>query len=134
MADAMAHSLLPGVAVALLLFGLAPGSLFFGALVAALLVALGVQIISGSSRIKEDTSLGLLFACAFSLGLILLSFSPAQVNISHYLFGNILGLADSDLWGIYLISLVVLPLLVLFQRPLLLLMFQPSIAATRASG
>ena len=131
MADAMAHSLLPGVAVALLLFGLAPGSLFFGALVAALLVGLGVQVISGSSRIKEDTSLGLLFACAFSLGLILLSFSPAQVNISHYLFGNILGLADSDLWSIYLISLIVLPLLVLFQRPLLLLMFQPAIAATQ---
>ncbi len=131
MADAMAHSLLPGVAVALLLFGLAPASLFFGALVAALLVALGVQIISGSSRIKEDTSLGLLFACSFSLGLILLSFSPAQVNVSHYLFGNILGLADADLWGIYLISLIVLPLLVLFQRPLLLLIFQPAIAATQ---
>src|SRR4029077_14582246 len=60
MADAMAHSLLPGVAVAIILFGLAPGNLFFGGLVAALLVGLGVQIISGSSRIKEDTSLGLL--------------------------------------------------------------------------
>ena len=57
MADAMAHSLLPGVAVALLLFGLMPGTLFVGALVAALLVAFGTQIISNSSRIKEDTSL-----------------------------------------------------------------------------
>lgn len=131
MADAMAHSLLPGVAVAVLLFGLAPSGLFFGALVAALLVALGVQIISGSSRIKEDTSLGLLFACSFSLGLVLLSFSPARVNVTHYLFGNILGLADSDLWLIYLISLIVLPLLVLLQRPLVLLMFQPSVAATQ---
>jgi ABC-type Mn2+/Zn2+ transport system permease subunit len=131
MADAMAHSLLPGLAVALLLFGLAPASLFFGALIAALLVALGVQIISGSSRIKEDTSLGLLFACSFSLGLVLLSFSPAQVNVTHYLFGNILGLADSDLWIIYLISLLVLPILVAFQRPFLLLMFEPSVAATQ---
>jgi ABC-type Mn2+/Zn2+ transport system permease subunit len=129
MSDAMAHSLLPGVAVALLLFGLAPASLFFGALVAALLVALGVQIISNSSRVKEDTSLGLLFACSFSLGLVLLSFSPAQVNVTHYLFGNILGLADSDLWIIYLIGLIVLPALVALQRPFLLLMFQPSIAA-----
>src|SRR5258708_37910296 len=73
MADAMAHSLLPGVAVALLLFGLMPGMLFIGALVAALLVAFGTQIISNSSRIKEDTSLGLLFACSFSLGLVLIS-------------------------------------------------------------
>jgi len=129
MADAMAHSLLPGVAVALILFGLAPASLFIGALIAALLVALGVQIISNSSRIKEDTSLGLLFACAFSLGLVLLHFSPTRVSVTDYLFGNILGLAD--LWIIYLISLVVLPILVLLQRPLLLVMFEPSIAASQ---
>jgi ABC-type Mn2+/Zn2+ transport system permease subunit len=119
------------VAVALILFGLNPGSLFFGALVAALLVGLGVQIISGSSRIKEDTSLGLLFACSFSLGLVLLSFSPSQVNVTHYLFGNILGLSDSDLWIIYLISCIILPTLVAFQRPLLLLMFEPSVAASQ---
>jgi manganese transport system permease protein len=131
MADAMAHSLLPGVAVAIILFGLAPGNLFFGGLVAALLVGLGVQIISGSSRIKEDTSLGLLFACSFALGLVLLSLSPSQVNVTHYLFGNILGLSDSDLWIIYLISFLVLPVLVAFQRPLLLLMFEPSIAASQ---
>jgi len=131
MADAMAHSLLPGVAVAIILFGLAPGNLFFGGLVAALLVGLGVQIISGSSRIKEDTSLGLLFACSFALGLVLLSLSPSQVNVTHYLFGNILGLADGDLWIIYLISFIVLPLLVAFQRPLLLLMFEPSVAASQ---
>jgi ABC-type Mn2+/Zn2+ transport system permease subunit len=131
MADAMAHSLLPGVAIAIILFGIAPANLFFGALVAALLVGLGVQIISGSSRIKEDTSLGLLFACAFSLGLVLLSFSPSQVNVTHYLFGNILGLSDGDLWIIYLISFIVLPTLVAFQRPLLLLMFEPSVAASQ---
>ncbi len=131
MADAIAHSLLPGVAVALILFGLTPGTLFAGALVAALLVAAGVQIISGSSRIKEDTSLGLLFACSFSLGLVLLNYSPSQVNVTHYLFGNILGLADADLWIIYFISLIVLPLLVAFQRPLLLMMFEPSVAASQ---
>ena len=131
MADAMAHSLLPGVAVALILFGLAPGNLFFGGLVAGLLVGLGVQIISGSSRIKEDTSLGLLFACSFSLGLVLLSLSPSQVNVTHYLFGNILGLSDADLWIIYLISFIVLPLLVAFQRPLFLIMFEPSVAASQ---
>jgi ABC-type Mn2+/Zn2+ transport system permease subunit len=131
MADAMAHSLLPGVAVAIILFGLAPGNLFFGGLVAAMLVGVGVQIISGSSRIKEDTSLGLLFACSFALGLVLLSLSPSQVNVTHYLFGNILGLSDDDLWIIYLISFIVLPLLVMFQRPLLLLMFEPSVAASQ---
>jgi ABC-type Mn2+/Zn2+ transport system permease subunit len=131
MADAMAHSLLPGVAVALLLFGLIPGTLFIGALLAALLVAFGTQIISNSSRIKEDTSLGLLFACSFSLGLVLIGLSRVGVNVSDYLFGNILGLADVDLWTIYLISLVALPTLVALQRPLLLTIFEPSVAASQ---
>jgi manganese transport system permease protein len=131
MADAMAHSLLPGVAVALLLFGLAPGTLFVGALLAALLVAFGTQIISNSSRVKEDTALGLLFACAFSLGLVLISFSRLGVNVSDYLFGNILGLGDADLWSIYLISLIVLPMLVALERPLLLTVFEPSVAASQ---
>lgn len=131
MADALAHSLLPGLAVAILLFGLAPAGLFFGALVAALIVAAGTQLIARTSRIKEDTSLGLLFACAFSLGLVLLSLSPVRIELHHYLFGNILGLADSDLWVIYGIGLLVLPLLVALERPLFLTMFEPSIAASQ---
>src|SRR5260370_18175701 len=53
MADAMAHSLLPGVAVALLLLGLMPGTLFVGPLLPALLVAFGTQIIPNTSRIHE---------------------------------------------------------------------------------
>jgi manganese transport system permease protein len=131
MADAMAHSLLPGVAVALILFGLMPATLFVGALLAALLVAFGTQIISNSSRIKEDTALGLLFACSFSLGLVLISLSSVRVNVSDYLFGNILGLGDADLWIIYLISLVALPVLVALERPLLLTMFEPAVASSQ---
>lgn len=131
MADAIAHSLLPGLAVAILLFGLAPAGMLVGALVAALLVTMGTQLIARSSRIKEDTSLGLLFACSFSLGLVLLSLSPVRVEIHHYLFGNILGLADSDIWILYLIAMLVLPTLVMMERPILLAMFEPSIAASQ---
>jgi manganese transport system permease protein len=131
MADAISHSLLPGLAIALILFGAAPSSLFVGAIVAAALVAFGTQIISNSSRIKEDTALGLLFACAFSLGQALLKFSPVHVAISDYLFGNILGLSDSDLILIYGVCWLLLPALVLLQRPLLLMLFEPSVAATQ---
>ncbi len=131
MADAISHSLLPGLAIALILFGTSPSTLFIGAVVAAALVAFGTQIISNSSRIKEDTALGLLFACSFSLGQALLRFSPVHVAISDYLFGNILGLGDSDLILIYGVSCVLLPALVLLQRPFLLMLFEPSIAATQ---
>lgn len=78
MADAISHSLLPGLAIALILFGTSPSTLFIGAVVAAALVAFGTQIISNSSRIKEDTALGLLFACSFSLGQALLRFSRSM--------------------------------------------------------
>jgi ABC-type Mn2+/Zn2+ transport system permease subunit len=131
MTDALAHSMLPGLAVAILLFGLAPAGLFAGALIAALLVAGGAQLISRNSRVKEDTSLGLLFACALALGFVLLSRSPAQVELPHYLFGNILGLENADLWVIYGIALIVLPALVALQRPLFLMMFEPSVAASQ---
>jgi len=131
MADAISHSLLPGLAIAIILFGLAPATLVAGAFLAALLVALGTQIIANSTRIKEDTALGLLFACAFSLGQALLKLAPAQIGISEYLFGNILGLSDGDLYLTYGITLLVLPLLVLFQRPLLLMLFEPAIASTQ---
>jgi ABC-type Mn2+/Zn2+ transport system permease subunit len=131
MADALSHSLLPGLAVGVLLFGLTPVSVFFGALAAALLVALGAGLISRSSRIKEDVALGILYTVAFSLGIVLLSYAPSRVSLQHYLFGNILGLSDADLWISYTIALVSLPLLVFLQRPLLLLLFEPNVARSQ---
>ncbi len=131
MADSLSHSLLPGLAVALLLFGLAPIGLFFGALVAALIVAVGAQMIARSSRLKEDTALGALYTVAFSLGVVLISFVKVRVSLLHYLFGNILGLSNSDLWIIYGISLVVVPLLAALQRPLLLTLFDPTVASSQ---
>jgi ABC-type Mn2+/Zn2+ transport system permease subunit len=65
------------------------------------------------------------------LGQALLKLAPAQVGISEYLFGNILGLSDGDLYLTYGITLLVLPLLVLLQRPFLLMLFEPSIASTQ---
>ena len=64
-------------------------------------------------------------------GLVLISLSSVRVNVSDYLFGNILGLGDADLWIIYLISLIVLPTLVAMERPLLLTTFEPSIASSQ---
>lgn len=131
MADSLSHSLLPGLAIALMLFGLAPVGLFFGALVAALIVALGAQLAARTSRLKEDTALGALYTVAFSAGVVLIGFVKVRVSLLHYLLGNILGLSNSDLWIVYGISLVVVPLLVGLQRPLLLTLFDPTVAASQ---
>lgn len=131
MADSLSHSLLPGLALGFMLFGFAPAGLFFGALVAALFVALGAQLLARSSRLKEDTALGILYTVAFSLGVVLIAFVKVRVSLMHYLFGNILGLSNTDLWTAYGISLVVVPLLVALQRPLLVTLFDPTVAITQ---
>jgi ABC-type Mn2+/Zn2+ transport system permease subunit len=131
MADSLSHSLLPGLAMGMLLFGLAPMGLFLGALVAALFVALGAQLLARNSRLKEDTALGILYTVAFSLGVVLISFVKVRVSLMHYLFGNILGLSNADLWLAYGISLVVVPLLTALQRPLLLTLFDPTVALSQ---
>jgi ABC-type Mn2+/Zn2+ transport system permease subunit len=131
MADALSHSLLPGLAIGVMLFGLAPQGLFVGGLAAALLVAVGAQLMSRSSRLKEETSLAILYTIAFSAGLVLLAFVKVRVSLLHYLFGNILGISDADLWLCYGVTLVAVPLLTALQRPYLLLMFEPAIARTQ---
>jgi ABC-type Mn2+/Zn2+ transport system permease subunit len=131
MADSLSHSLLPGLAVGVLLFNLAPAGLFVGALSAALLVALGAQVLARGERVKEDTALGILYTVAFSAGIILLSFVKVGVPLTHYLFGNILGVSNQDLWVGYGVALGVLPLLVALERPLQLLLFDPAVARSQ---
>jgi len=131
MADSLSHSLLPGLAVGVLLFGLAPMGLFFGALTAALVVALGAQLLARGARVKEDTALAILYTSAFSSGVVLLSFVRVRVSLLHYLFGNILGVSNQDLWLAYGVALVVLPLLVAAERPLQMLLFDASVARSQ---
>jgi manganese/iron transport system permease protein len=125
--DAMAHSILPGVAVAYLL----KGSLLVGGLVAAVAVALGIGFFSRQGRLKEDSAIGILFAAAFSLGVILISsIRTYALDLSHILFGNVLGVSVTDL--LFTAGLVVLVLLVVFflYKELLVVSFDPVLAAT----
>jgi ABC-type Mn2+/Zn2+ transport system permease subunit len=131
MADSLSHSLLPGLVIGVMVFGLAPQGLFLGALVAALFVALGSQIIARSSRLKEDTALGILYTVTFSIGLVLLSFVKVRVSLVDYLFGNIIGLSNSDLWVCYAVALVTVPLLAALQRPYLLTLFESNVARSQ---
>ena len=131
MADSLSHSLLPGLAIGLMVFGLAPGGLFLGGLLAAMFVALGAQLIARSSRLKEDTALAILYTVGFSLGLVLLTFVKVRVSLLHYLTGNIIGVSADDLWVSYGVALVAIPTLAALQRPMLLLLFEQSVARSQ---
>lgn len=134
LADGLSHSLLPGLAIGAIFFSLNPFGLFLGALVAALLVVIGGKMIAHSSRLKDDTAIGALYIAAFALGVILLKFAPVRVDLGHFLFGNVLGMANTDLWITYSLSFFIVLVLTIFQRHLLLTLFDPVVAATLGVG
>ncbi len=124
--DALAHAVLPGVAVAYIL----GGNLTVGALIAAISVALSIGLLSRQGVVKEDTAIGILFAAALSLGIALISsIRTYAVDLSHILFGNLLGVSSSDLWLTGILGLFVVLVIILLYRPLLVISFDPVLAA-----
>ena len=125
-------ALLPGIAVAVLLFGLTRWSLLTGAVVAALLVGLGSLFVSRTSRLNQDTALSILHTTAFAAGFIVLVRLGLQQKIDDWLFGSIMSLSDSDLWIAFAISSVSVLILLLFRRPILIYLFDPGIRTAMA--
>jgi len=125
--DALAHAILPGVAIAYLLHG----NLLVGALVAAVIIALSIGLFSRQGTIKEDTAIGILFAAALSLGVALIStIQTYAVDLSHILFGNVLGVSSADLWLTAGLGLFILLAVVLLYKPFMIISFDPVLAST----
>ncbi len=125
--DAISHAILPGVAIAYML----QGNLLLGASAAAILIALGIGAFSRGGEIKEDTAIGILFAAALSLGVALISsMRTYAVDLSHILFGNVLGVSPSDLWLTAGLGLLILATVALLYKPFLVISFDPVLAAT----
>jgi ABC-type Mn2+/Zn2+ transport system permease subunit len=125
--DALAHAILPGIAIAYLL----DANLFWGALVMGLVTAVGIGYLSQRSEIKEDTAIGVIFAAFFALGVALLStVQTYSVDLTHILFGNVLGVSSTDLWLTAGLGAVVVLLVVFLYKELLVISFDPILAAT----
>jgi len=126
----LSHSLLPGIALAVLLVGLTQWSALIGAVFAALIVGLGSIFLSRTSRLDQDTSMGILYTTAFAGGMLILTKINARQQLDEWLFGSIAGMADSDMWIAFCISVVAVLTLTALQRPLLIYLFEPNIAAS----
>jgi manganese/iron transport system permease protein len=125
--DAMAHAILPGIAIAYLL----KGNLTIGALVAAVVVALGIGAFSQRGTIKEDTAISIMFTAALALGIALISsIRTYAVDLSHILFGNVLGVSPSDLWLTAILGAVILVITLICYKPFLVITFDPLLAST----
>lgn len=129
--DALAHAILPGVAVGYLVGGGSRGAVFWWALLTAIISALGIGAISRSTKIKEDTAIGIVFAGAFALGVALISTVRSYTaDLAHFLFGNVLGVQTNDLWITFIFSGLIILTVILFYKEFLVISFDPILAAT----
>ena len=125
--DALAHIILPGVVVAFLT-GI---PLVIGALVMGVLTAFGIGALSERNLLREDSAIGVIFAGAFALGIAMLSATDGYaVDLTHFLFGNLLGVSSADLWTMLGLSIIVFLLIILFYKELLVVSFDQTLART----
>jgi ABC-type Mn2+/Zn2+ transport system permease subunit len=123
--DALAHAILPGVAIAYLL----GGNLILGAFVAAIAVAIGIGFFSSEGTIKEDTAIGILFSAAFALGVALISsIRTYAVDLSHILFGNVLGVSEKDLIFTAVLTIIILLIVAVNYKQFMVISFDPILA------
>jgi manganese/iron transport system permease protein len=129
--DALAHTILPGVAVGYLVSGGARETLFWWALGTSVVASLGISAISRNARIKEDTAIGIVFAGMFALGIALISTVRSYaVDLSHFLFGDVLGVTSNNLWTIGIFVAFVLLVILAFYKEFLTVSFDPILATT----
>ena len=122
MGDALAHSIVPGVAGAYILgFPFAIGAFFSG-----ILAAFGMQFVKQHTRLREDAVIGLVFTSLFALGLLMASIWPTSVSIQTIVLGNILAISDEDVVQVAIISAVSLGILALKWKDLMVTFFDES--------
>jgi manganese transport system permease protein len=122
MGDAVSHAVLPGVVIAYVIGApFAIGALVFGFAAVAL-----IGVIRGTSRVKEDAAIGIVFTTLFALGLVLISVTPSQTDLNHIIFGNILGVSTGDLVQVAILAAVAFGVLVFKRRDLTLYAFDPT--------
>lgn len=128
MGDAVSHAVLPGVAISYLL----KISYFFGAVAFGILAALGIGFIKQNSKLKSDSSIGIVFSTFLALGILMITKIQSSINLNNILFGNVLTIKDSDRMLTYIVAGIVLLLIYLFYKELLLTTFDEVMA--KASG
>ncbi|RDY70467.1 metal ABC transporter permease [Halobacillus sp. SY10] len=125
MGDAISHAVLPGVAISYM-FGI---NFFFGAVFSGVLTAIAIGFVTQNSRIKHDTSIGIMFTAAFAGGIIIITMLKSSTDLYHILFGNVLAVRASDMWITLGIGIVILAAVYLFYKELLVTSFDETMGA-----
>jgi manganese transport system permease protein len=122
MGDAVSHAVMPGVAIAYLLnIPFTVGAFVFGV---GSVIAIG--FIKSNTRVKEDTVIGVVFTGFFAFGLVIISKVRSSVDLTHILFGNVLGISQSDSIQTIAIVVITLSAIAILRKDLLLFCFDPT--------
>ena len=125
--DALAHSTLAGVAIAFV----NGANVSLGALIAAVATAIGIGWTQRRGRVSYDTAIGILFVAMFSLGILIISRRSSYTpDLFSFVFGNILGVSNSDLLGAAILGAGTLLFVLAFRRELTMVAYDPAMAAT----
>lgn len=123
--DALSHAVLPGVAVAFMLFGLSLWAMTLGGLFAGMLVVALAGLISRTTSLKEDASLAALYLSSLALGVVLISRRGTQLDLLHILFGSALGVDEDGLLLVACVATATVAAMAVMYRALLLESFDP---------
>jgi ABC-type Mn2+/Zn2+ transport system permease subunit len=129
--DALAHAILPGVAIGYLVNQGAQGAVLWWGMGTSILTALGIGALSKAARLKEDTAIGVIFAGMFALGIAIISSTGSYaVDLTHFLFGNVLSVTRQDLIITGILTGVVMITVVAFYKEFMVLAFDSILAVT----
>lgn len=125
MGDAMAHAILPGVAVGFLTAGLSLGAMAIGGMLTGLVVALLAGLVARLTPLREDASFAAFYLVSLGLGVLLVSLRGSNMDLIHVLFGTVLGLDDASLILVTSTSSIALLVLAAIYRPLVVECLDP---------
>ena len=132
--DALAHAILPGVVFAFMVIGYSTLGFFVGSVLAGLIAAVGITWIQHHVKTKNDAAIGIVFTAMFSIGVMGISWisqnEGVHLDLKDFLFGNVLGVSDEDLYLTLGVTIYVILSVVVFYRYLFVSTFQPVIAET----
>jgi zinc/manganese transport system permease protein len=136
MGDAMAHAILPGAALGFMVAGFNLFAMTLGGFVAGVVVAVMAGLIARTTQLKEDAALAAFFIVSLALGVTIVSVRGTNVDLLHFLFGNVLALDNATLLLAAAIATISLLVLAVIWRPLVLECVDPGFLRTvsRAGG
>lgn len=124
--DAMAHAILPGAAIGFLVSGLSLFAMTLGGLIAGFAVAILAGLIARVTELKEDASLAVFFLISLAAGVTIVSMKGTNIDLLHFLFGNVLALDNDTLVFIAANASITLLVLSLIWRPLVIECVDPN--------